>query len=760
MSYDTEKKKFVKEKFWYIEIDADFCDLTYGTLPCTAEVGVTGPIKCFNTNFTCQDKDNYDQSPRTYRFCTPVSPMPIGLDAIPSLLSAPKIQAVKFNPEGGLGLNGSITLNFKDHPTNDIGNDKYVDERTYIPIQTGTYWGKWRARNPFYNNREIRAYSGYLVDGQFDIANFQKRTYVIEKVDAKRGVGTVIGKDVLKLASDNRAQYPPKSTGELLADIDNVVTSLTLTPAGVGNLEYDASGWIRLSDEVMSFTRVADVLTVVRSQYTTTATTHTGGDLVQQCKYFNDRVENIVYELLTVPSNIDPVFINLPDWVIESDDNFPYMFETLLTEPIGVKKLLKELAEMAPHSLNFNEVTQLIELTALKEPPINVNFLNNQENIMGGINPRDMPDLRISEVFVRFGQKDPTKKLDEFNNYSQTYIRNNLASSGPDQYGSEKIKTINSRWINNFNKAAAVDLAAKFGRRFEMTPREIDFQVTAKDSDLWIGDSTGINHPELQLPTGEEGDNIYQIMSVQEAGEFKYTAMEYVYGEALPDDPEAGINLVIIGGNVNNINLRTIHDLIFAAPDDDTIVKFVIDNGVEVGSTSISTISIETGSWPALMEPIRLFVKGIAAGRGGDATYNANGEDGGLCLFMDHDVTIEDVTGILGGGGGGGGGAHATVEDKRARGGAGAGIVNSSPFGTNEIGGTGDTVDFTVGFEPNRIVAGDGGDLGQDGDDGTNPFGTSPTTLYTGGTGGAAIDKNGYTLIITNGSGNIKGAIL
>jgi hypothetical protein len=509
----------------------------------------------------------------------------------------------------------------------------------------------------------------------------------------------------------------------------------------------------------MSFTRVNDIMTIVRGQYTTQATSHSAGDTVQQCEYINDRVENIVYTLLTEPSNIDPSFINLPDWVIESDDNFPYMFETLLTQPIGTKKLLKELAENAPHSLNFNEVSQLIEFTALKEPPVNINYLNNQEHIIGTVSPVDVPDMRISQVFVRFGQKDPTQKIDEVNNYSQTYIRDNLASSGPDQYGSEKIKTINSRWINNFNKAAAVDLAAKFGRRFEQTPRKINFQVTAKDSDLWIGDNTGIRHPELQLPTGEQGDNIYQIMSVQEAGEFNYTAMEYVYGEALPDDPDAGIDLVIIGGNVNNINLRTIYDSIFPTPDNDSVVKFIIDNGVEVGSTSILTKSIETGSWPALMEPIRLFVKGTAAGRGGAAFYNADGEDGGLCLFMDHDVTIEDVTGALGGGGGGGGGAHATVQNQKARGGAGAGIVNNTPNGTNETGAPGETVEFTAFSEPQKIVGGSGGSLGGDGQDGTKETGV-PVTLYNGGSAGAAIDTNGYNLIITNGATNIKGAIL
>ena len=760
MSYAEQKKEFLKEKFWYIEIDLDYCDNTYGVAPCTAAVGVTGDIKCFNTNFTCQDKANYAQSPKTYKFCTAVSPLPEGLDAIPSLLSAPTINAVKFNPAGGLGVNGGITLKFKDGPSNDVGLDKYVNERTYIPYETGTYWGKLRARSPNYNNREIRAYSGYLVDGQFDIANFEKRTYVIDQIDAQRGVGMVKGKDVLKLASDDRSQYPVKSTGELLSDLDDSTVSFALSPAGVGDLEYDASGWVRLSDEVMSFTRVADIMTVVRGQYTTAPTGHASGDLVQQCKYFNDRVDSIVNELLTVGSNIDPVFIPLADWGIEIDDNYPYMFETLLTESIGVEKLLKELAENAPHSLNFNEVTQLIEMTALKEPPININYINNQEHIVGTVNPVDMPEMRVSQVFVRFGQRDPTKKLDELNNYSQTYVRNNLASSGADEYGSEKIETINSRWINNFNKAAAVELAAKKGRRFEMTPRQISYKVTAKDSDLWIGDNIGINHPELQLPTGEQGNNIYQIMSVQEAGDFNYTALEYTYGAALPDDPDAGIDLVILGGNVNDINLRTIYDSIFPAPTDTSIVKFIIDNGVEVGSTSISSESIDTGSWPALMAPVRIFIKGTAAGKGGDAIISANGEDGGLCLLMNHDVTIEDVTGLLGGGGGGGGSAEAPLQSQNAIGGGGAGITNSFPDGGNTTGGAGQTVNFEDGGEPQTLVGGGGGGLGEDGEDGTAPISTVSTNLYVGGLAGAAIDTNGYNLIITNGATNIKGAIL
>lgn len=761
MSYDEAKRDFEKEKFWVIELDLDYCNLTYGSAPCTASVGVTGDQKCFNTAKTCQDRANYDKGIKTYRFCSKRSPVPTGLDAIPSLKSAPSITASKIEPKGGLGWRGGISLSFADHPSNDVGIDKYTSDRAYIPYDTGTYWGKLRARNPFYNNRTIRAYSGYLPDGVYDPDNFQQRSYVIENITSNRGTGSVKGKDILKLADNDRAQYPPKSTGVLLNSIVEANVILNLSPAGVGNLEYDVNGWVRIADEVMSFTRVGDNMTIVRGQYNTVAGDHDAGDSVQQCKYFNDTVANIDYELLTVGANIDPVFIDLPAWQTESDDNYPSLFEALLTEPIGVQKLLKELGDNAPHFLNFDERTQLINFTAVQEPPINVNVINNNDHILGGsLKVVDMPKERLSDVLVYFGQRDPTQKMDEINNYSQTYLRSDLASSGEDEYGSKKIETIFSRWINNFNKAAALDLATRKGRRFGITPRQVDFTLTSKDSDLWVGDNIGIDHPVLQTITGETGGNIFQITSVKEAGDFKYTALEYLYSDELPDDPDSGIDLIIIGGNVNNINLKTIYDSLFPAPDVNTVVKFIIDSNVEVGSDFITQYSIQTGTWPVGMDPIKLLVRGYAQGKGGNSILSANGENGGPSIFMSHDLTIEDVTGLIAGGGGGGGSVEAPVQGETAFGGGGAGIDAGFPSATRATPGEGQTTNFEDGGDPQELKGGDGGLPGEDGEDGTSVITTVPTTDYLGGTAGFAINKNGFTLVIENGATNIKGAII
>ena len=67
-----------------------------------------------------------------------------------------------------------------------------------------------------------------------------------------------MGKDVLKLASDERAVCPIPSQGRLNLDMTAIATSFTVTPSGVG-ADYDASGYVRVGSEVMSYTRSGDV---------------------------------------------------------------------------------------------------------------------------------------------------------------------------------------------------------------------------------------------------------------------------------------------------------------------------------------------------------------------------------------------------------------------------------------------------------------------------------------------------------------------
>ena len=134
-----------RQPFQYVEIDLDYCANTAGVAPCAASQ--TGDTKCFNTYATCNDTPNFNLTTKTYRFCSPNGgKVPQGLDAIPCLRSI-SITPAEITAGKGLGLRAACAITMQDFPHSDIRIDPYVSERTYIPINRGTYFGKLKARN-------------------------------------------------------------------------------------------------------------------------------------------------------------------------------------------------------------------------------------------------------------------------------------------------------------------------------------------------------------------------------------------------------------------------------------------------------------------------------------------------------------------------------------------------------------------------------------------------------------------------------------
>jgi len=742
---------FSKEKIYIVEIDVPSCSLVYGQGACTANG--TGDAKCFNTLASCQVLGAYNEVSKTYRYCEQLSPHPVGLEAVPNLSSV-SISPAQIQLDGGLGVRSNLSLTFNDHPSSDLDTDPYVMGRTYDPYLRGTYWGKFRARNPFYKSSPTRLISAYLKDGAVDLANADTYHFVLETLDVSAGSASMVAKDPLKLADNKRAQAPKVSTGEIVSAIDASATTINLKPTGVGNEEYPAEGIIRVASEVMSFTRDADELTIVRAQFNTTAIGHSEGDKVQLCLQYLDRLDTILADLLVNYADVDSGFIPTLFWQSEVNDNLGGLIEALITEPTGVTKLIKELGEQFPHSLFWDERAQKIQLTAIKPPPTGANVYDENSNIISdSFNVADKRDLRVSTVFVYYGQIDPTKKLDETNNYGGTYIRANLDSIA--RYGGNEIKTIYSRWINRTNKGQALRLAARIGRRFGTIPRAINFELDPKDKSVWAGQVIGVNHKYLPDFSGLPSTVLFQIITAQETDNFKYTGIEYNYDDALPQDEGGGDDgavVLFIDSNDTNYNIRDEYNLIAEAPDADTIVRLTIQSNGKLGSTSTSTFSLDTGSWPTgatIIIENRNLILG-AGGRGG--SISASATNGGPAIILRHPVTINNL-GIIGGGGGGG--ALIDFGNLRSGGGGGAGyfaglrgigdggaITRQSQNGNDLIGGLGEERVTTDG-EFGEVTGETGSNLGQNG------FSTSA---------GLAIQTNGNTITYTN-QGDIRGTI-
>jgi len=702
---------------------------------------------------------------KTYRFCDPRSPLPTNLpsgsgdpDVIPSL-SDVNVTASKIDLTGGLGQRTSASFNFTDNPHSDIDVDKYISERSWAglsALERGTFWTKLRARNPNYQFRDIRHLSGYLNDdGSFDSANFQTRHYVIENLNATNGQATIAAKDPLKLVMRKKALVPLLNTGQLTANLAAGVTTATLKPAGVGNSEYDDDGSLVIKDEVMTFTRAADVLTLVRGQRNTSDIAHNINDTVQQCYVKNAQVNIIVQDLLENFANFDSNLIPTAAWQSEIDTFLSGLLDGIITKPRDVFKVLKELSDAMPHYLWWDERTQFVNLTALKAPPLSADILDMDENLVAdSFKTKDLPNMRRSAIVVNFGQFDPTKRLDEPGNWEQSYIRIDQASIT--KYQSNQILTINSRWISNTNKAAALQLAALKGRRFSDIPREINFSLDAKDSDVWIGQSRDINHRDILDFTGIPVDTTFQITSARETDNYDYVGLEFTYGDELPEDEggaDPDVDLVIFGSDLRNVNLRTVYDTLFPAPDASTKAKFVIDVGVVIGSASILTDGIDTGSWPAgATVTLQINSTGFSVGAGGLA-----GGNGGVAINLSNDLEIIN-NGVIGGGGGGGG--DDVDGDYEAGGGGGAGDkVGSGKFSTISPPSTGTTINGSNGTLTDgstggtaigtvSAIAGDGADLGEDG----------VSASQAAGIAGLAIKKNGFVLTETV-TGDIRGVI-
>lgn len=260
----------------FCEIDIPYCALSYGVSPCTA----SGPIKCFNTYATSQDRENFSESIVTLRFAIASAYLDeAGIESVPSITGISYDPAVLSLGEKHLGTRAKLSVTFQDHPHGDtgLGFDKYFAERPYDPAKNGSFWGKFRARHPVLAGNAIRLIRGYV--GQ-TIAQMDTRHLIIDAVSFEtNGSVTITGKDILKLADGDRALAPRPSSGYLVGDISPSDTAATLSPAGIGNQDYPSSGYLSFGgQEIVAFTRTDDTLTLTRGQFNTDAVSHSAQD--------------------------------------------------------------------------------------------------------------------------------------------------------------------------------------------------------------------------------------------------------------------------------------------------------------------------------------------------------------------------------------------------------------------------------------------------------------------------------------------------
>lgn len=559
MTWESERLKSGRRLVRIVEVELDFCQLTYGNSPCAAVLGFSGDHKCFNTRETCQDPPNYDPATKTYRFSDSVEGLPRTLNAIPSLLSIDMAPTV-IDPGRSLGKRASISVTFQDHPHHDRGIDNYASDRisgvaaadgsTYTPYEQGTFFGKLRARNPFYVGRKLHVLSGYIpwdynaapdqqpAYTQAEVlANMRRRTYVMDRWEGPDANGrfTITAKDILKLADDSRSECPVQSTGRLDADITAGDGSATLRPSGIGDEEYSASGTLLIGTELMTFTRSGDTLTLTaRGSDNTDAAAHNEDDVVQECKRFSSvRVDSIIQDLLENFAGVDSSFIPISDWNDEAATWLSgHTFSTVIAEPAGVATLISELCEQSLVYLWWHEIDQEIKLRAIRPQTSGATVTGDNAILESEFSRDDRQEDRLTRVVVRFDRISPVHRLDDPDSFLQALTAADTDAEGANEYGEKRVRRIFSRWLGSTNRGQALQLANRILARFRDGPVEYEFVMGAKDASLWTGDVFTIQHRLAQGFRGEEKSERVQAIEVEELaeGQFRYTCIADLFG--------------------------------------------------------------------------------------------------------------------------------------------------------------------------------------------------------------------------------------
>jgi hypothetical protein len=202
MAYNDRAQELGRKPCIICKIRSTSCSLTFGVAPCTAS-SLTGDGKCYNTFGTCQDQTNFTNATTVYNHIEQLSDIPPGY--FPDVISVSDAPTRLVTGQG-LSYRASVSVTFADFPHHDRGIDPYFADRETTP--TGSFWGRWLARNKYYANDTFQILRGYIGD-TFSEDDFETYEYLIDRVDRNSQAGTLtfVLKDPLARIKD---AYAPR----------------------------------------------------------------------------------------------------------------------------------------------------------------------------------------------------------------------------------------------------------------------------------------------------------------------------------------------------------------------------------------------------------------------------------------------------------------------------------------------------------------------------------------------------------------------
>jgi hypothetical protein len=695
------------------------------------------------------DVPRFDGDPgtETFRFAQATDYLSNSIDAIPS------IGDVSFSPATislgeNLGMRASLKIAFNDH--------KHVFNGE--PYGQGTFWGKWRGRY----GTKLRGCPVRLIRGVVGqtLEQMETRHYILEASEGPTpGASYMIeAKDVLKLADDDRAQAPYISNGKLTGAINSSTTSAALTPTGIGNLEYPASGWICLGGkEVVAFTRSGDALTITRGQFGSVAQQHSAGDRAQLVlRYDGDNVADILYDLFVTYAGVPAGYINLAEWQAETAAQLGVIYAATLCEATSVRKLVSELIQQAALAVWWDDRAQKIRLQVLREISTDADTFGEDRIIAGSLSVKEQPTKRISQIWSYYGQRDPTDAAAKEDGYRAALATVDLTTE--DAYGSAAVTKLQCRWIETLSAAERLNQIQL--SRFRDPPRNFNFSLAFNELVNLAGgyqltwwanqDETGLAVPaKIQITKITRHPDRIEIEAEEMLASgvivLTHTVILTTTGSLLSWQVPATWNnadnsIAVLGGGGGGSNGGS------------------ADGGKGGGGAAFSAISNLTLT-PGAMISYRVGIGGPPQTDGGDSWFNgatlaassvgAKGGKGatGRATGGQGGLASEGVGTIkTSGGTGGNGGSH---DDERGGGGGGGGAGGPNGNGANGGGVQQDNGSGAGGggadggSDGQGFIGGSGSELAGDGGNNRFNFGGGTSSQPTGQEGGGGRGDDG-----------------
>lgn len=563
-----------------IEIDLDYCPHVFGSAPCTAALSADFPHKCWNFFDTCGDIENFGTGTLTLRFARNIAGLPKGeliytalqsLDRSRSQISVGGLDG----RTGPLGKGTRLSVNLTDFVDNDVGIDKYQDERLsgaaqwdgvgHDPEKNGLFLMRLLERNPYFLGRALRRRTGYA--GQA-IEDMRVEHYVISAWDGPDALNSVqiTAKGILDLADDDKAQVPKPSNGKLSAGIaQGDLVSVDLVPAGVGD-EYAQQGRACIGSEIVSFTRSGDTFALTgRGLDGSSGASHSAGDQFQQCyRVENMPILDVAADILLNYTSATLEQVNAAGWAAEERWLGGIALTRTIPKPQGVTETLAELAEMGV-TWYSSERAPVIRAQANRPTDfdeVKEVFTDDTDLVRQSMQRRNLEDQRLTVVSVFHGLIDATGSITDGANYRR--VSSGLNNGGESRrHGQERVHQIFCPWLGEGNDGVADALAERLQNRFEDIPIEISFDLDAKDRERLdlaslielrtrlIIDKTGRERPQAMRVVEMDEPVAGHLVSVVAqssslTGRFAFLLADDApdYDDASPDDVAFGCFLV------------------------------------------------------------------------------------------------------------------------------------------------------------------------------------------------------------------------